>query len=532
MKKLFIFFASFVMSTSMFSQNVAINTDGSSAHSSAILDVKSTAKGMLIPRMTSTQRTAIASPATGLMVYDTNTHSFWFYNGASWINMAAGDGGGSFTLPFSQTVNTATSALQVTNQGIGAAIEGISSAEFGTGITAKATGNASWGLYAFSSGAGSQSIRSFADNGTAFHGENNNAANTNSLLNLLNKGAGRTGSFQLVNSSSTSPNVQIAGNNLGEQLLIYQTNPANTQSAVTINNSGTGTGITTNNTGGGIGLHASSSANNGIQGITNAISKSGVRGEAGTGSNGVYGFNNGTGAGVRGESNTGTGMIAYSTSGNGINASSISGTGVHASSISGKALEVSGNLKISGGNTSPGVGKVLTSDAGGNATWQTLPSTPKVAFKVSDAVTLSGTTNILTAAYKRIQYKTVEYDLTNSFQIYAGSEEGTAGTFTVPVGGIYHFDAAFNLLFATELDYRELNIELRVFRNGTTSVLARSGSYINDVDNTLATLSTDVRLYAGDIVWITGNQWNLLSIPSPLVTGIENYFNGHLVTPL
>ena len=130
--------------------------------------------------------------------------------------------GGGLTLPFSQTVNTATSALQVTNQGTGAAFEGISTAEFGTGITAKATGNASWGLFAFSNGAGSQSVRSYADNGTAFHGENNNPANTNTLMNLLNKGSGKTGSFQLANSSSTSPNVQIAGNHLGQQLKIYK----------------------------------------------------------------------------------------------------------------------------------------------------------------------------------------------------------------------------------------------------------------------------------------------------------------------
>ena len=531
MKKFSILLIAILSVACIHAQNVAINTDGSTAHSSSILDVKSTNKGALLPRMTSAQRTAIASPALGLLVFDTDTQSFWVYNGTSWANMAAG-GGGNFSLPFSQTVNTNNSAFQIINQGTGASIEGSSSAQFGIGMTAKSTGEGGWGIYAFSNGEGAKSINAYADNGTAFHGENNTASNTNTLMNLLNKGAGKTGSFQLANSSSTSPNVQIAGNHLGEQLLIFQTNPANSQSAVTINNSGTGTGITINNIGGGMGMQTSSSSNNGIQGITTAVSKSGVRGEAGNGSNGVYGFNNGNGAGVRGETNTGSGVIGYSTSGVGINASSISGTGIYTNSISGKALEVSGNIKIAGGNTNPGTGKVLTSDASGNATWQSLPSAPKVAFKVSDVVTLSGTTNILTAAYSRIQYKTVEYDLTNSFQIYAGSEEGTAGTFTVPVGGIYHFDAAFNLLFATQFDYRELNIELRVYRNGTTSVLARSGSYINDVDNTLATLSTDVRLYPGDIVWITGNQWNLLSIPSPLVAGIENYFNGHLVFPL
>ena len=71
-----------------YSQSVAINTDGSTAHSSAILDIKSTNKGLLIPRMTSTERTAITSPAQGLFVFDLTTNSFWYYNGNTWNNLA------------------------------------------------------------------------------------------------------------------------------------------------------------------------------------------------------------------------------------------------------------------------------------------------------------------------------------------------------------------------------------------------------------------------------------------------------------
>lgn len=59
-----------------YTQAVGINTDGSSSDASAILDVKSTAKGMLIPRLTTAHRTAIAAPATGLLVYDTNEGKF------------------------------------------------------------------------------------------------------------------------------------------------------------------------------------------------------------------------------------------------------------------------------------------------------------------------------------------------------------------------------------------------------------------------------------------------------------------------
>ena len=63
---------------------VAINADGVSANSSAMLDIKSITRGMLVPRMTSAERTGITSPATGLLVFDTDTNSFWFYNGTQW----------------------------------------------------------------------------------------------------------------------------------------------------------------------------------------------------------------------------------------------------------------------------------------------------------------------------------------------------------------------------------------------------------------------------------------------------------------
>ncbi len=56
----------------LFSQNVGINDDGSSPDASAILDVKSTSKGLLIPRMTLTQRNSIINPAKGLFIYQTD----------------------------------------------------------------------------------------------------------------------------------------------------------------------------------------------------------------------------------------------------------------------------------------------------------------------------------------------------------------------------------------------------------------------------------------------------------------------------
>jgi hypothetical protein len=66
--------------------NVGIGT--TSPDASAKLDVSSTTQGMLIPRMTETQRLLIATPATGLMVYQTNANvGFYFYNGTAWTSL-------------------------------------------------------------------------------------------------------------------------------------------------------------------------------------------------------------------------------------------------------------------------------------------------------------------------------------------------------------------------------------------------------------------------------------------------------------
>ena len=93
------------------SSQVAINNDGSLPDTSAMFDVKSTNKGILIPRMTQVQRNAIANPASGLLIFQTdNNCGFYFNSGTSrmpvwnslgsnrnyWINVkefgAKGDG--------------------------------------------------------------------------------------------------------------------------------------------------------------------------------------------------------------------------------------------------------------------------------------------------------------------------------------------------------------------------------------------------------------------------------------------------------
>jgi hypothetical protein len=84
-----------IFGTQLLAQGVAINNDGSNADGSAMLDVKSTDSGILIPRMTQAQRNAISSPATGLMIYQTdNTEGFYYNSGTPaspvWTKLSIG----------------------------------------------------------------------------------------------------------------------------------------------------------------------------------------------------------------------------------------------------------------------------------------------------------------------------------------------------------------------------------------------------------------------------------------------------------
>jgi hypothetical protein len=73
-----------VAATSLFAQdNVGVGT--LNPHPSSVLDLSSNNKGVLIPRVTTVQRLAIATPAQGLLVYDTNFNQFWYFDGTQWV---------------------------------------------------------------------------------------------------------------------------------------------------------------------------------------------------------------------------------------------------------------------------------------------------------------------------------------------------------------------------------------------------------------------------------------------------------------
>ncbi len=87
MKRLILCIAGTLFVVTALAQSFSINVDGSTANVSAMLDVKSTTKGMLIPRMSKTEKNAIVSPATGLLIFQNAPDSigFHYYDGAAWV---------------------------------------------------------------------------------------------------------------------------------------------------------------------------------------------------------------------------------------------------------------------------------------------------------------------------------------------------------------------------------------------------------------------------------------------------------------
>ncbi|NPA43107.1 MAG: tail fiber domain-containing protein [Chlorobi bacterium] len=82
-----------VMGTFGFGQ-VAINTSGANPDPDAILDIQSTDKGVLIPRMTASERDQIGngSPAVGMLVFVTDDNQFYYYDGSEWLPFGKNDG--------------------------------------------------------------------------------------------------------------------------------------------------------------------------------------------------------------------------------------------------------------------------------------------------------------------------------------------------------------------------------------------------------------------------------------------------------
>ena len=132
MRKLIITAIIIFFAGNILAQNVAINADGSDPNLSAMLDVKSTNRGLLIPRMTQAQRSTISLPATGLLIFQTDAGSGFYYNSGTpdvpnWLNVlnsatgwqTSGNTGTNSAQNFIGTLDDQPIAFRINNQKAG-----------------------------------------------------------------------------------------------------------------------------------------------------------------------------------------------------------------------------------------------------------------------------------------------------------------------------------------------------------------------------------------------------------------------------
>jgi hypothetical protein len=106
--------AALLVSSVWAQQNVGIGTN--TPHPTALLELYSTSKGLLIPRMTQAERDAISSPATGLLIYQTdNTPGFYYWNGTAWIPILSSSSGSGLFWSLTGNSITGTQFLGTTN---------------------------------------------------------------------------------------------------------------------------------------------------------------------------------------------------------------------------------------------------------------------------------------------------------------------------------------------------------------------------------------------------------------------------------
>jgi len=90
MKALLSIIALVLLSVASWAQGVGLNETGADPHPSAMLDVNSTSKGLLPPRLTTTERDAIENPAEGLQIYNTTTKCIEVYISPAWQDVFCG----------------------------------------------------------------------------------------------------------------------------------------------------------------------------------------------------------------------------------------------------------------------------------------------------------------------------------------------------------------------------------------------------------------------------------------------------------
>ena len=189
-----------------------------SFNNSAAVDIRSTTRGFLPPRMTTTQRDAIATPATGLQIYNTTTNENNTYNGTAWVaaggsNIYTADG----TLTGDRTVTSSGNSLTilggkeaVANQQIGLVLQGSTTTKENVGfaINNTFTGSAYYNFWVYKNG--NFYIRNNTDGKNAFliQKDGNVQIGATSLTGTL----GNNSTLNIGGGIATTAGIKIFGN--------------------------------------------------------------------------------------------------------------------------------------------------------------------------------------------------------------------------------------------------------------------------------------------------------------------------------
>ncbi len=112
---------SLLFSIGIQAQWISINDVGATPHESAALDISTTKRGVLVPRMDASDRLGISSPAKGLLVFQNDgLIGFYFYNGTAWDTL----GGASTITNISNVTNISNSGIAVIRDLKGTGIDG------------------------------------------------------------------------------------------------------------------------------------------------------------------------------------------------------------------------------------------------------------------------------------------------------------------------------------------------------------------------------------------------------------------------
>lgn len=297
---------------------------------SAMLDVTSTTKGMLVPRLTTAQRTAVATPANGLLVYDTDTKTFWFFKtGSGWTQIS----NGPLTLPYSTAENNAATLFSITNSGDGTSLEGINSSTTSSiapvrGIVSSTApggfASAVRGINNGTSGLGIGVWGSQDGSGWGVYG-----VTPTGLGVYGNSSAGGTGVY--ANSNSGTGLTATSINGVPANISVY--NNANNNNVLNANTVGNGTVVNISTTGTGKGVLATSTSGFAVQGITNSQTSAGIVGD-----------NNGAGEAIVGRTTSNiAGAVVGRNDGGGYGVHGFIGT-----DVTGTAIGVYGRVGING----------------------------------------------------------------------------------------------------------------------------------------------------------------------------------------